>query len=388
MKILFIHNSYSDTTPSGEEHASRELAKLLIEHGHEVKWYSRSSDELRDKPFGQIKGFFAGIYNPWSKKSLNKVLDEFHPDIVQVQNLYPLISSSIFKPLKAKSLPVVMRCPNYRLFCPHGLCLNPNGEICEQCFGGKEWNCIKNNCEGNIFKSIGYALRNMFSRSSRNITNGVDIYIVQSEFQKQKFINQGIQDEKILILPGICSEFTNCDTDQIGDYVSFVGRVSPEKGIYEFINAAKNNPSILFKVAGKFDDKFIIPTDCPNNIEFVGFLSGDRLNDFYLKSRIIVVPSKWYEGFPNVITRGMLLKRPVITTNIGAMPSIIENNVHGLLIEPNDSVQLEKAICRLYHDTNMCRKFGNAGYNKALSLYSRETIYQILINAYEKLLNK
>lgn len=384
MKILFVHNSYSDKTPSGEEHASRELAALLEEHGHEVSWYKRSSDEIRSG-FGPLKSFFTGIYNPSSARVLGNVLDEYKPDVVQVQNLYPLLSSSIFKPIKKRGIPVVMRCPNYRLFCPAGLCLNPKGEVCEKCFGGKEWNCVRYNCEQSVFKSVGYALRNWYSRASHNISNGVDVFIVQSEFQKQKFIKQGIPAEKLVILPGICPEIKDKDLSPIGEYVTFVGRVSAEKGIYEFIEAAKLNPTIPFKVAGMLDKNFVKPDDCPANVEFVGFLKGDVLNDFYLKSRIIVVPSKWYEGFPNVITRGMLLKRPVITTNIGAMPSIIDKDVHGLLVEPGSVDGLSNAIGKLYADETHCRVYGEAGYEKAKRLYSREAIYNTLINTYNKL---
>ena len=383
MKILFVHNSYSDKTPSGEEHASRELASLLEEHGHEVAWFRRSSDEIRSG-LGPLKSFFTGIYNPASARALAKVMDEFKPDVVQVQNIYPLLSSSIFKPIKRRGIPVVMRCPNYRLFCPAGLCLNPKGEVCEQCFGGKEWNCVKYNCEQSFFKSAGYALRNWYSRASHNIANGVDVFIVQSEFQKKKFIEQGIPEEKLVILPGICPEIKDKDLGQIGEYVTFVGRVSAEKGIYEFIEAAKQNPNIPFKVAGMLDKNFAKPADCPENVEFVGFLKGDALNDFYLKSRIIVVPSKWYEGFPNVITRGMLLKRPVITTNIGAMPSIIDDRVHGLLVEPGSVEGLSMAIENLYADVARCKEYGEAGYEKARKLYSREAIYDTLIETYER----
>ena len=385
MKVLFVHNSYSDSTPSGEEYASRELAALLAEHGHEVRWFKRSSDEIRSSFYGHVKAFFAGIYNPRSAKTLDKVLEEYHPDIVQVQNIYPLLSSSIFKTLKKRGIPVVMRCPNYRLFCPSGLCLSPKGDVCEKCFGGKEWNCVLNNCERNLFKSLGYSLRNVYSRLSRSIINGVDLFIVQSEFQKQIFIEQGIPCNKIIILPGISPEIENIDTSSIGDYVSFVGRVSVEKGIYEFIEAARNLPSIPFKVAGTIDKSFVEPKQLPRNLEFMGFLKGNALNEFYLKSRIIVVPSKWYEGFPNVITRGMLLKRPIITTDIGAMPSIIDNNVHGILVKPNDSKALEQAIGTLYPDVDKCRRYGTQGYLKARDSYSRETIYRTLLAAYKHL---
>ncbi len=386
MKVLFIHNSYSDKKPTGEEHASQELATLLEEHGHTVRWFKRSSDEIKNGT-GPAKAFFTGIYNPISAKNLSKVLDEYKPDIVQVQNIYPLISSSIFKPIKKRGIPIVMRCPNYRLFCPNGFCLLPKGEVCEKCFGGKEWNCLINNCENSLVKSLGYAIRNYYSRISHNITGTVDKYIIQSDFQKKVFIEQGIEDEKLVVLPGICPETKNMNNNSIGEYVSFVGRVSLEKGIYEFLEAARMNPTLSFKVAGSFDQNFHIDKDYPKNVEFVGFLKGESLNEFYLKSKIIVVPSKWYEGFPNVITRGMLLKRPIITTNIGAMTSIIDHGVNGLLVEPGNSQQLGEAISKLYKDDSKCRDFGGAGYKKASVLYSRETIYNILISVYNKLLD-
>lgn len=387
MRLLFIHNSYSDKIPSGEEQASKELASLLEEHGHEVRWYKRSSDEIRNG-LGRIKAFFTGVFNPCSVKELSRLVDDFKPDIVQVQNIYPLISSSIFKPLKKRNISVVMRCPNYRLFCPNGLCLDTKGDICEKCFGGNEWNCIKKNCERSVLKSVGYALRNAYTRASRNIINGVDAFIVQSDFQKQKFIEQGIPADKLVILPGISPQITFDNTTDLGENVSFVGRISVEKGINEFIEAARLNLCIPFKVAGKLDAHFKMPNDLPQNVDFVGYKKGDDLDCFYSDSRIIVAPSKWYEGYPNVIVRGMLHKRPIITTNIGAMPSIIEDGVNGILVEPGNAKQLSDAISSIYSDEDCCRKMGLAGYEKASKLYSRDTIYQRLMDVYRKVINK
>ncbi len=381
MKVLYIHNDYA--RPSGEEHASGEIVELLREHGHEVKWFKRSSAEIADSKFGHVKSFFTGIHNPSSAKALKKVLKEYQPDIVQVQNLYPLISTSIFKPLDEFGAPIVMRCPNYRLFCPSGLCLDNNGQVCEKCWGkGKELWCIKNNCLSSKAKSIGYAARNTFARITGRITKSVDVFIVQSEFQKNKFISQGIPAENIGILPGIVPAIENVTDKEIGEFVTFVGRVSAEKGIYEFIDAARSLPHIPFKVAGNLDSSFEIPKDTPKNVEFVGFCKGDALNELYLKSRIIVVPSKWYEGFPNVIVRAMLLKRPVITTNIGAMQSIIDHNENGMLVPPADAASIKNAVSELWNKRERCIAMGENGKKKADLLYSREQIYKELIDIY------
>lgn len=383
MKVLYIHNEYA--RPSGEEHASSELMSLLQEHGHEVKWFKRSSAKIAGSRLGMVKSFFTGIYNPSSAQKLAIVLEDFKPDIVQVQNLYPLLSTSIFKPLKKSRIPVVMRCPNYRLFCPSGLCLDNNGKVCEKCFSGlKEGWCVLKNCEDSLFKSIGYAMRNAFARITGNILRNVDCFIVQSEFQRQKFIEQGIPTEKIGILPGISPVIDTIGNQNIGEAVTFVGRVSAEKGINEFVEAARKLPHIPFKVAGNIDSKYQVPSDLPPNIEFLGFVDGKNLNDLYRKSRIIVVPSKWYEGFPNVIVRGMLQERPVVTTSIGAMQSIIDDGVNGRLVPPGDAAQLSMAINELWCDKELCLKMGAAGRQKALNLYSRENIYKQLETIYHR----
>lgn len=382
MKILYVHNEYAKM--SGEEHASRELVALLQEHGHEVRWFTRSSAEIADSKAGRIKAFFAGICNPSSARRLARVLDDFRPDIVQVQNLYPLLSSTVFGPIKKRGIPVVMRCPNYRLFCPGGLSLDPQGMVCERCWGGREWNCVRYNCEKSMSKSLGYALRNAYGRISQNIRRGVDVFIVQSEFQKRKFMGQGIPEKNIGILAGISPVITSDSPRRLGEWVSFVGRVSEEKGIYEFIEAAAQNPSIPFKIAGNLDGNFKMPKQLPDNIEFVGFKKGEDLDKFYQSSRIIVVPSKWYEGFPNVIVRGMLHRKPVITTDIGAMQSIIDHKINGLLVPPGNSAELAGAIAELYNDTESCVRYGDNGYDKAASQYSRETIYNDLMNIYRQ----
>ena len=386
MKILYIHNEYAKF--SGEEQAAKELAVLLEEHGHNVKWFIRKSSEIGNSLFEKTKAFVSGIYNPFAAKEVANLLDEYSPDLVQVQNLYPFLSSAIFKPIKLRNIPVVMRCPNYRLFCPEGLSLNPSGQICELCWGGHEENCVRLNCMGSPFKSIGYAARNAFGRISQNILNGVDMFIVQSEFQKLKFIYQGIPIEKIGILPGISPTLKFEIPRQLGKWVSFVGRVSAEKGIYEFIEAAAQAPDIPFKVAGNFDENYVAPDRMPHNIEFVGFKDGKELEEFYEQSRIIVVPSKWYEGFPNVIVKGMLHHKPIITTNIGAMQSIIDDRVNGLLIPPGDSIELSIAIRTLYYDIETCAKYGNNGFKKATSEYSRETIYRALMKIYSQAKSK
>jgi glycosyltransferase involved in cell wall biosynthesis len=381
-RILYVHNDYA--SPSGEEDSAQSIVDLLRANGHEVSWFRRSSAEIAGSFAGKVRAFFAGIHNPFAARILAKQLDQIKPHIVQVQNIYPLLSSSIFRVIKDRRIPVVMRCPNYRLFCPNGLHLK-NGRVCEKClcFGREFW-CIVRNCEDSVFKSTGYALRNAFARVTKRILNSVDMYIVQTEFQKRKFVERGIPEDRIGIVPAFVPQANVPTRNTLGDLVTFVGRVSPEKGVDEFLNAAEAMPNIPFAIAGNYDRMAGMPDRSPSNVQWLGFLGPDELDGVYLRSRIVVIPSRCYEGFPSVITRAMTFARPVVASCVGAMTSVVEHNVNGLFFEAGNAGDLKAKLSYLYNNEDLCWKLGNTAQRMASLKYSAEITYKSLMDVYEK----
>ncbi|OQC16092.1 MAG: Alpha-D-kanosaminyltransferase [Lentisphaerae bacterium ADurb.Bin082] len=381
MHILYIHNDYAK--PSGEETAAEAIVALLKEHGHEVEWHRRSSAEIAGSFWGQIKSLFTGLVNPCEAKAVIKHIQDFKPDLVQVQNIYPLLSPSIFPAIRKCGVPIVMRCPNYRLFCPNGLCCDMQGHVCEECFGGHEWRCAIKNCTGSRLKSIGYALRGWAARVTRRILDNVDVFIVQTEFQRQKFIQQGILEERLAILPGIMQNVEPPSEWQAGKYITYIGRCSEEKGIIEFIECARRLPCITFMVAGSYDGMPHLKENSPANVTWTGFLKGEVLRQAFLDSRMVVVPSRCYEGFPNTIVQAMQLERPVITVDLGSSGSIVQEGSTGEKFRPMDVEDLSRKVASLYSDVERCRRYGKAGRSEALRLYSRESIYARLMDIYE-----
>lgn len=383
MKILFIHNEYAKL--SGEEQSVINLTRLLTEHGHTVDLLRRSSAEISDSLSGKVMSFFTGIHNPCAVKAVCQKIANFKPNIVQIQNLYPLFSPSIIPAIKSMGVPVVMRCPNYRLFCPNGLCYDATGQICEQCFGGHESNCVKKNCLGSRMKSLGYAIRNAAARMTGRILNHVDTFIVQTEFQRQKFIRQGIPESKLAILPSIAPQIPPPPEPwSPGTTVTFIGRVSPEKGIFDFLKAAEKLPEIPFSVAGSYDDFQDLPQKSSSNVKWLGFLRGDALRQAYLDARIVVVPSRWYEGFPNVIVTAMMLQRPVLATNLGAASTIITHDIDGRLFPLDNLDALTSSISELYSDEATCKRLALKGHESATTRFSAESVYKTLVGIYHK----
>src|SRR5438874_13796606 len=93
MKFLMIHNDYG--APSGEEIQFYHIQRLLQDNGHETKIFTRSSQEIPAMLLGKLRAFGAGVYNPWSRKRVARLIEEFKPDAVLIKNLYPFISPAI-----------------------------------------------------------------------------------------------------------------------------------------------------------------------------------------------------------------------------------------------------------------------------------------------------
>ena len=369
----------------GEEHALKLIARLLEENGHRVNWFLRSSETIQGIN-GKTRAFFAGIHSPKAVKDLRAFLRRQTFDIALVQNLYPFLSPAILPVFREFGIPVLMRCPNYRLFCPNGLHLS-RGEICEKCLNGREYWCIIRNCEKDLLKSTGYALRNAAARLTHRILNNVSLFIVLSEFQRQRFIAGGIPSDQLAILPNVAPTTAESPFADPGELVSFVGRISPEKGIEDFVAAAARLPEIPFAVAGDFSRIPMLPGNSPKNIRWLGFLKGNDLDSLYEQSRILVFPGRWFEGFPNVIARAMAAGKPVIASRLGAIPEIVEHGRTGLLFEAGMSTQLAESIQELYADPAKCRAMGNAGRIKAETQYSRNTVFLRLMEIIDRTLS-
>jgi glycosyltransferase involved in cell wall biosynthesis len=384
MRILFVHNDYGRY--SGEEQAIEDIAKVLSVNGHEIGWFRHPSPNKSYSVSKKIRGFFSGIYSFKSKRWIDRILKERNFDLVQIQNLYPFISPSIFSVCKNHNIPIVMRYPNYRLFCPSGLHLS-HGELCERCLYGKEWHCILRNCEDHYFTSAGYAIRNAVARTTGMILKNVNRYIVLSEFQKKRFVDGGIDPEKISILPNVILNLKKKNTPARGKYLSFIGRISFEKGIKLLSEAAQRLPDQKFAVAGRVRQTFDYLNGAPPNVEYKGFLTGAALDRLYRETYVLIFPSIWFEGYPNTLVRAMSYGIPVIASRIGAIPEIVDDGVDGFLFEPGNIEDMIQKIREILDDPVRAKKMGEAGAQKVAAQNSESVYYERLMKIYNQAIN-
>lgn len=124
-----------------------------------------------------------------------------------------------------------------------------------------------------------------------------------------------------------------------GDYLAFLGRISPEKGIEQAITIARRTGRHL-KIAAKVDvvdEKYFSETISPllalPNIEFIGEITDAQKQDFLGNASALLFPISWPEPFGMVMTEAMACGTPVIAYNRGAVPEVMVNGVTGFVVK-------------------------------------------------------
>jgi len=147
--------------------------------------------------------------------------------------------------------------------------------------------------------------------------------------------------------------------------VVYVGRDSFEKGI-----------DILRKIESRINGNVVYCTD----------MKWEEAMKNLKASSLLVVPSRM-ESIPQVIKEAFFLKIPIIATNVGGIPELIEDGVNGLLVPPNEPEKLLHAINELLKDKERIDKFTNSGYDFVLNNLTWEVLLPKYVKFYEDLVN-
>ena len=372
MKVLIVHNDYGKY--SGEEAVVDKMAAMLPAIGYEVAQLRMTTADARESLMGKIRGFVSGIYCPGGVKAMREAIRRESPDVVNVHNLYPFISPAALRECRKAGIPVVMTVHNFRIMCPTGLFMRDNSP-CEVCLErGDEWACVKYNCEHSRLKSIGYAVRNAVARTGRYYRDCVDMFACITDFQRRKLIQAGFPPEKIVVIPNSMDvpPLTDCEA---GNYVAYSGRISREKGVDMIIEAARRHPDIPFKLAGAVRDTDLV-ADLPSNVELTGYLSGEKLRDFYANARFFVMASRWYEGFPMTILEAARFVKPMVAPDHGGFTEIIGrgDDAIGMLFAPGNIDSFDEMVASLWGDLIKTQLLGAKSYVKLQKQYSTEVV--------------
>ncbi len=383
MKIVQVHNYYRHF--GGECRVFEKTVSLLKEAGNEVYLYNRHSGNIANSLWKKISSSLHSGYSLPTLLDFSKFLRAVRPDIVHAHNLFPLITPSVFTACKKLDIPVVMTCHNYRLACPVTTCF-AEGQICHACSNGKEYNCIIRNCRHNRLESVIYAMRNAVARTTRAYHRNVDCFIVVSNVVKEFLLENSIDESKIAVVPNSVSRPTDQPDCSHGQYVGFAGRISEEKGISQLIEMAKRLPHIPIYVAGGISSAGLQNLQAPDNINFCGFLSPEKMDQFYQNAKMVIVPSLWQEPFGLVAIEAMKNGIPVIAFRAGALGEIVDDGVNGRICEINDTECLAATVEELWDAPQACKQLGEQGRQKVIDHYGDSVYLDRITDVYKKLI--
>lgn len=128
----------------------------------------------------------------------------------------------------------------------------------------------------------------------------------------------------------------------------------------------------------------LIPEKNRALVQFMGFISQEELNRFYAKACLYVAPTQ-YETLGYTLLEAMSFGLPVVTTSVGAIPELVEDGKHGIVVPFGDPEKLAEAIIELLEDLEKRKALGENGRRKALE-YSLDKIGPRMLKFYEKTL--
>ncbi|MDO8621957.1 MAG: glycosyltransferase family 4 protein, partial [bacterium] len=167
--------------------------------------------------------------------------------------------------------------------------------------------------------------------------------------------------------------------------VLFVGRLSEEKGIADFVEAARRLPEIPFEVVGNGNSSSPPLTLRGGNIRWLGVLQPDEAQRRIASAAVVVVPSVVPEIAPYVILEAMAAGVPVVASRIGGIPELVHEGETGFLVPPRDPAALAKTIEMVYGDGMLRERLGTRARAIATAEYGPERHYERIIGLFTAL---
>ena len=423
MRILLVNKFHY--RKGGAETYYLTVGSELERMGHEVAYFSmRHPDNLPcswDKyfvtqreynnvknPLKVARDGVALIYSPEAKRNFQALCEEFRPDVVHLNNVHRQITLSILDApyLRENKVPVFYTAHDYVTVCPGYLMLDGDGRVCDACLeDGRYRHCIENRCvKGSRAKSALAVMEASFNRAHKSIRR-IDRVIAPSRFMRSKLIEGGWPEDKVVFLQNFADDAildraanAGADvTDRENPYLLFFGRLSAEKGVDTLLRAfdvaLPNLPqNMRLVVVGDGPDAadfkaLASSLGCASRIEFAGYQTGGALQAYVERAFLAIASSRWRENMPYSIVEAFAAGTPVVGTDIGGIPELIDEGKTGFICEPGDVPSMADAISRgtsAFLDRSTYSRLQRNCRSYVMENCSREKFMSDLVNLYKE----
>jgi colanic acid/amylovoran biosynthesis glycosyltransferase len=222
-----------------------------------------------------------------------------------------------------------------------------------------------------------------------------------SNYLRRKGIELGACPKKTFVIyPGIDIDFfnnTNIERTNNKNLLSLVttGRLSWEKGYICCLKAIKllidSGYKINYKIIGDGERRdeiifWIRNLGIDQQVKLLGYQSPERIKSFYELSDIYIQPSL-YEALGAAAIEASSMELPIIASNVGGLPEVVEHGATGLLVPPNDASAIAQAVMSLANNREKRIRMGQLGREKVIRQFSLEREVKEWLALYEKVLN-
>ena len=402
MKILMVNKFLYPR--GGSESYMLKLAQELKNLGHEVEYFGMqdvqntvgnslelytTNMDFHSKGVLRFLYPFKIIYSREAYKKIGRVLDDFKPDIVHMNNINFQLTPSIIYAVKKRNIPLVQTVHDYQMICPNHLLYSfDEAKPCERCIKGSKWNCLKYNCIHNskIKSLLGVIEAKLYS--FLKTYKKVDLYICPSRFLENKLVNSSsIYSGKTFMIHNFIEKNSIlAKTDDQNPYIVFVGRLSKEKGVELLASTAQLLPQVNFVVCGNGPDDECLK-NIPN-VKLMGFVAGKELADLMANARLLIAPSVCYENNPLSILESHSMGVPVVTMNYGGMAELVEDGKTGALASVPTPESLAEAVKKCLGNTEYYETLKTNCEKISDNIMDVTEYTDILIEQYNNLIDK
>ncbi|NVK05196.1 MAG: glycosyltransferase family 4 protein [Flavobacteriia bacterium] len=348
MRILIVHNRYQRM--GGEDTVVQMERVALVNAGHDVSIFEVTNDDI----FGFTQKLCVAVKvsgsSTFEGAFMNAVRD-FNPDIVHIHNFFPLLSPRVHLWARSIGVGVVQTLHNFRLICGAGTFLR-DGAICEKCLDGSSLNGVRHACyRESRLGSLSVLSFQRATRFSDKWLGSVDRFICLTEFARQKFVRAGLPERRVVVKPNfvVDSKLWDPAVSRNGR-VLFVGRLTVEKGVVDYLRVAKELPEVSFDIIGDGPEINWIANNKSKNVTLHGWKSPDAVSAALGNASLLVLPSRWYEGFPMTLVEAMSVGTPIVASDLGAMSEILRGRNFAKLFPVGNIMKMRDCILDVLGD--------------------------------------
>jgi glycosyltransferase involved in cell wall biosynthesis len=382
--IVSVYNRYLDR--GGEDEVFESEAELLERSGWRV---IRVIEQTRT-PRNVMEAVVLAAGTAWSRtwhRRISRIVEREDVTVAHVHNWFPVMSPSIYDAFARAGVPVVQTLHNYRLGCLKAT-LYRDGRVCEDCLGlAIPWPGVWHACyRGSHTQSSVVAAMLVLHRGLQTWTKRVDQYVALSDFARGKLVDAGLPKQKIVVKPNFVWPDPGV-RERAGGYALYVGRVSREKGVETLLRAWSGLAGIPLKIVGdgpfRFDAEAFVANEGLQNVEFLGRLSRSDVLTHIKNARFVIFPSEMYENFPLILIESFACGVAVLTTRLGSMAEIVEDDRTGLHFAPGSPHDLAAKVRYAWEHPDIMDRLGAAARRAYELKYTAERNYVELTKIYE-----